>query len=198
MQHFLGIIAGHRSLTIYSVKDGDLLKTPKVLLAVAQGVPIVTDKWLFDSAKATYFLAMSAYKLSAPKQEKQWKFKLDNVWGEPQTPFEGYSLHFTKSLKAIYNPFNEIEAVLKAAGAKSITSGMKMKRTEDIIVLAQNENDAEAGKLMQDGEVTCYHRDLITYSILRGSLDLDSDEFKIQATAAVAPKEKKRKGRKDT
>jgi hypothetical protein len=174
------------------VKDGELKKTSKVLLAVAQGIPIVTDKWLLDSAKATHFLSVSAYKLSAPKQEKQWKLKLDDIWGQPQTPFQGCTIHFTKSLKGSYHPFTEIEAVCKAAGAKSITS-LRMNKTGDTIVLALEEDDAEAQKLVQDG-VTCYHRDLITYSILRGSLDLESDEFRI----AAAPKEKKRKGRKST
>jgi hypothetical protein len=176
------------------VKDGDLRKTSKVLLAVAQGIPIVTDKWLLDSAKATNLLSVSAYKLSAPKQEKEWKLVLDDVWGKPQTPFEGHSFHFTKSLKAVYNPFTEIEAVCKAAGAKSITS-TRMNKTGDVIALALDEEDAEGQKLMQDG-VTCYHRDLITYGILRGSLNLDSDEFKIEA--AEATKEKKKKGRKST
>jgi hypothetical protein len=183
------------SLTGFSAKDGDLRKTPKVLLAIAHGIPIVTDKWLLDSAKATHFLSVSAYKLSAPKQEKHWNFKLDDILAQPQTPFEDHTIHFTKSLKAYYKPFTEIEAVCKAAGAKVTSS--RMKKTGDSIVLALDNEDPEAQKLMQDG-VKCYHRDLIAYSIVRGSLDLDSDEFRIGGGAAESPKEKKRKGRKST
>jgi hypothetical protein len=181
------------SLTGSSAKDGDLRKTSKVLLAIAHGIPIVTDKWLLDSAKATYFLSISTYKLSAPKQEKDWNFKLDDVLGQPQAPFKDHTMHFTKSLKASYKPFTEIEAVCKSAGAKSITS-KRTNKSGDTIVLALDDEDLEAQKLMQDG-VKCYHRDLIAYSILRGSLDLDSDEFRIEGDA---PKEKKRKGRKST
>jgi hypothetical protein len=184
------------SLTGSSAKDGDLRKTSKVLLAIAHGIPIVTDKWLLDSAKATYLLSISAYKLSAPKQEKDWNFKLDDVLGQPQAPFKDHTMHFTKSLKASYKPFTEIETVCKSAGVKSITSKRTIE-TGDTIVLALDDEDPEAQKLIQDG-VKCYHRDLIAYSILRGSLDLDSDEFRIEGAAAEAPKEKKRKGRKST
>ncbi|KAF1833409.1 hypothetical protein BDW02DRAFT_527719 [Decorospora gaudefroyi] len=180
---------------VVCVRDGDLPKKSKVLHAIARGTPIVTDKWLLDSAKAGRFLSLSAYKLSAPKQEREWKFKLDDIFGQPQTPFEGYTIHFTKSLKAFYSPFNEIEAVCKAAGAKSVTSA-RMNKTGDVIVLAMGEDDTEAQKLIQDG-VKCYTRDLITFSIVRGAFNLDSDEFKIGATAVgEAPKEKKKKGRK--
>jgi hypothetical protein len=117
-----------------------------------------------------------------------------------RTHSENRTIHFTKSLKSFYSPFTEIEAVCKAAGAKSITSSRMNKTLHgDILVLALDAEDAEAQKLTQDG-MTCYHRDLITYSILRGSLDLESDEYRIEvaAAAAAAPKEKKRKSRKST
>jgi hypothetical protein len=183
-------------LTHRSVRNGDLHKTPKVLHAIARGVPIVTDNWLLDCAKAERFLSVHLYKPSASDQEKEWKFKLDDVLGQPQSPFEGCTIHFTKSLKAIYKPFSEIEEVCKAAGAKKVTSA-RMDKTGDVIVLAKDDDDAEVQKLMQDG-VTCYTRDLVTFSILRGSLDLDSKEFQIQPLAEDAPKEKKKRSRKRT
>lgn len=179
-------------LIIRSVRDGNLHKTPKVLQAIATGTPIVTDKWLADSAKAGHFLSVDAYKPSAPKQEKEWSCRLEDVLGQPQTPFEGYTIHFTTSLHSAYKPFTEIEQVCKAAGAK--VTKKKMDKSEKVIILAVDEGDKEAEKLMQDG-VTCYKRDLLPFSILRGVLDLDSDEFKI--SAEDAPKEtKKTRGKK--
>jgi hypothetical protein len=183
-------------LTYRSVRNGGLHKTPKVLHAIARGAPIVTDSWLLDCAKAERLVSLHSYTPSASDQEKEWKFKLDDVLGQPQSPFEGYTIHFTKSLKTIYKPFSEIEEVCKAAGAKKVTSS-RMDKTGDIIVLAKEDDDAEAQKLMQDG-VTCYTRDLVTFSILRGSLDLDSKEFQIQPLTEDAPKEKKKRGRKST
>ncbi|KAF1945963.1 hypothetical protein EJ02DRAFT_395251 [Clathrospora elynae] len=187
---------------ILCIRDGDLPKKAKVLRAIARGVPIVTDKWLLDSAKAVHFLSLAAYKPSVPKQEKEWKFKLEDVLGQPQAPFKRINIHFTKSLKAVYQPFTEIEEVCKAAGANKVTSA-RINKTEDFIVLAKEDDDAEAQKLMQDG-VRCYTRDLLTHSIFRGLLDLDSDEFRIDSGAVAAagatdaPKEKKKRGREST
>ena len=182
-----------------SVRDGNLQKKAKVLYAIARGIPIVTDTWLLESAKEGRLLPLSAYKPSIAKQEKEWKFKFDNVFGQPQRPLEGYTLHFTKSLKATFESFPEITAVCTAAGAESVTS-TRMKSTGESIVLANNpDDDQEAQKLMKDG-VTCYTKDLFMYSIFRGVLDLDSDEFKVKPPAAdsTPSKEKKKRGRKST
>lgn len=145
-------------------------------------------------------LPLSAYKPSTSKQEAEWKFKFDNLFGQPQTPFEGYNIHFTKSLKAVYESFPEVAAVCKAAGAKNVTS-TRIDTTGDSIVLANNyDDDPEAQKLMKDG-VTCYTKDLFTYSIFRGSVDLESDEFKIKIKApddSTPSKDKRKRGRKST
>lgn len=188
------IARNHQSLhalTLFSVRDGDLHKTPKVLQAIAAGTPIVTDKWLTDSAKAGQFLSVDAYAPSVPANEKEWGFKLQDVLGRPQTPFEGYTLHFTTALHSFYKSFTEIEQVCKAAGAK-VTKKKMGKNNDKVIVLAM-EGDKEAEKLMEDG-VTCYNRDLFPLSIFRGTVDLDSDEFKlVEVTKKDA---KKTKGKK--
>jgi hypothetical protein len=186
-------------LTTRSVRDGDLHKTSKLLQAIASGTPIVTDKWLTDSAKAGHFLSVDAYRPSAPKQEKEWRFKLEDVIGQPQTPFEGYTIHFTTSAHALYKPFTEIEQVCKAAGADKVTK-KKMDKSGKVIVLAVEGEDKEAEKLMQDG-ITCYSRHLLSLSIIRGTLDLDSDEFKITAgpdgeDASTSKETRTRRGRK--
>jgi hypothetical protein len=142
---------------------------------------------------------LSAYKPSTSKQEEEWRFKFDDVFGQPQTPFEGYTIHFTKNLKAIYESFSEVVTVCKAAGAKTVTS-TRMNTTDDNIVLANNyDDDPEAQKLIKDG-VTCFTKDLFTYSIFRGFLDLQGDEFKIKAPDAdnTPSKGKKKRGRKST
>jgi hypothetical protein len=144
-------------------------------------------------------LSVDAYRPSAPKQEKEWKFKLGDVIGQPQTPFEAYTIHFTTSAHALYKPFNEIEQVCKAAGANKVTK-KKMDKSEKVIVLAVEGEDKEAEKLMQDG-IVCYSRHLLSMSIIRGTLNLASDEFKIATSVngedASTPKETRtRRGRK--
>lgn len=189
------------SFNVLCVRDGDLHKTSKVLQAIAAGIPIVTDKWLIDSARAGQFLSVDVYRPSAPKQEKEWKFKLNDVISQPQTPFDGYTIHFTTSAHALYKPFTEIEQVCKAAGAQKVTTKKKISKGDKVIVLAVEGEDKEAEKLMQDG-ITCYYRHLLPISIFRGNLDLDSEEFKIGVGAddegASTPKDTRtRRGRKD-
>lgn len=110
-------------------------------------------EWLTDSAKAGHFLSVSAYTPSAPQKEKEWKFDLQKVLREPQTPFNSYTMHFTTNLHSIYKPFTEIEQVCRAAGANKVTK-KKMDKSEKAIVLAFDGADKEAEKLMADG-ITC-------------------------------------------
>ncbi|KAI4615754.1 hypothetical protein J4E80_006171 [Alternaria sp. BMP 0032] len=182
-----------------AVRDGDLQKTTKVLYAIARGIPIVTDQWLLESASAKRLLAVSAFKPSIPKQEEEWRIKLDDILEKPQTPFADFAVHFTKSLKTRYASFSDIEAVCKAAGAKSVTTGAtKFKKTGNTIALAADEDDVEAKKLIKEG-ITCYTKDFFTYSILRGVVDHESDEFKIEGAAAgetPSKEQKKKRSRK--
>lgn len=136
-------------------------------------------------------MSVDAYQPTAPAKEQEWNFKLQDVLGRPQTPFEGYTIYFTSALHSMYKPFTEIEQVCKAAGAK--VAPKLGKKTEKVIILAMDD-DKEAGKLMADG-ITCYSRDLLPISIFRGRLDLDSDEFKL---VEIAKKEtKKGRGKKN-
>lgn len=168
----------------------------KLLESIALGIPIVTDKWLLDSAKAGQFLALRDYQPSVPQQEKEWNFQFDKVWGKPQSPFEGYTIYFTHELQKSYSDFNEIREVCKTVGAKVATK--KTSKVEKFIVLAKEDKDKEAEKWMQDG-VTCYSKDLLTNSILRGEVDLDSQEFVIgQGVAAEGTKQPKKKGARKT
>lgn len=159
----------------------------KVIQAIALGIPIVTDKWLSESAKAEAFLDLSSFKPSVVEQETEWGFSLENVWGAAQTPFKGYSIYFTPTLRKTYSNFQEMDRVCQTVGAKVVSK--RTGKTDKVIVLAIEKGDPDADKMMADGE-TCYHKDLLTTSILRGSLDLDSDEFKLNAKSVGGPRKK--------
>ncbi|KAH8722719.1 hypothetical protein GQ44DRAFT_686540 [Phaeosphaeriaceae sp. PMI808] len=187
-----------QSFNVLCVRDGSLQKTPKVLQAIATGTPIVTDRWLTDSAKAGHFVSTDAYTPSAPKQEVEWKFKLQDVIGNAQKPFKGYTIHFTTSLVAMYNDFSEIEQVCKAAGAEKVTKKKKkIDKSATDIVLGAEEGDKDSEKLMQEGFV-CYNRDLLPMSIFRGRFDFESEEFKISAGDTDANLTEDNKSRKRT
>ncbi|KAL1655422.1 hypothetical protein SLS61_001885 [Didymella pomorum] len=169
------------NLIVFSIRDGGLQRTMKVIQAVALGVPIVTDKWLGESARADGLLDLASFKPSITKQEKDWNFSLEKVWGVPQNPFTGYALYFTSALKKTYVNFREMEKACQTLSAKLVSK--RTSKNDKVIVLSAEDGDSEADKMIEDGE-PCYHKDLLTTSILRGSLDLDSDEFKIKAKQA--------------
>ncbi|KAF2710008.1 hypothetical protein K504DRAFT_533022 [Pleomassaria siparia CBS 279.74] len=185
------------SCNILCVRDGALRKSMKLLLCVAHGIPIVTDAWLVKSAQQSRLLPLDSFKPSVPDQEKEWNFLLDAIWGKPQNIFTNYSIYFTPSLKAIYKPFSDIEEVCKEAGARRVLSkaakDVKDKETKEMIILSLGEDsvDEDSTALMQKGLV-CYSKDFLTLSILRGQLDLNSEEFRIKAPVVEPPKKRGR------
>ncbi|KAF1962304.1 hypothetical protein CC80DRAFT_158821 [Byssothecium circinans] len=165
--------------------DTPLVKTMKLLQSIALGIPIVTDQWLIDSSLAGRLLPLKPYMPSVPAQEKEWKFSLASVWSTPQnTLFEGYTILFTPALKATYADFKEVEQVCKAVGAKKVVCKRptaKDVESAETILLAADEGDAEA----VGG--TCFSKDFLTMSILRGgAIDLESEEFQFVAKPGVA------------
>ncbi|KAF2686982.1 hypothetical protein K458DRAFT_240588, partial [Lentithecium fluviatile CBS 122367] len=172
---------------ILCVKPNHLVKTMKLLQAIALGIPIVTDKWLLSSAKAGHFIPLRPFIPSAPAQEAAWSFSLARIWAQPQTHlFAGYTMHFTPALKATYKAFAEIEQVCKAAGARRVVSKKAAGKDgdgADTVVLASEEGDLDAEVLLERGRAV-FSKDFLTNSILRGEVDLQSEEFRIKGVKA--------------
>lgn len=183
-------------LTILSVKEGSLTKTMKLLESIARGIPIVTDNWLLESATREDFLPFEDYRPSVSEQEASWNFSLDKVWGKPQKPFEGYTLHFTSELQKSYANFDEIKQVCRTVGA---TMSAKKSVAGKRIVLAKDSGDKDFAKFTKEG-TKCFSKDFLTNGILRGEFDLESEEFLIQmndpSASADTPKTTRKKSRK--
>ena len=77
-----------------------------------------------------------------------------------------------------------------AVGAKGVVSMPARDITPGphYIVLALETGDLDAPTLVDKG-VVCYGKDLISMSILRGRLDLESEEFRIAMASDVRKKE---------
>ncbi|KAF2451915.1 hypothetical protein P171DRAFT_426346 [Karstenula rhodostoma CBS 690.94] len=159
---------------ILCIKEGTLLKTSKLLQAVAGGTPIVTDKWLMDSAKAGRFLPLDLYK--PPDLEPVWKIPQNRL-------LESYTIFFTPALKAHYKTaFADMEKLCKAVGARRVVSkkpGGKDLYEKASIFLAEAEGDKDVPALLEVGH-TCYTKDFLTHSIVVGEVDLASEEFRVQ------------------
>ncbi|KAF1972575.1 hypothetical protein BU23DRAFT_599621 [Bimuria novae-zelandiae CBS 107.79] len=170
---------------ILCVKDGPILKTPKLLQAVAHGIPVVIDKWLLDSGKATHLLPLDAY--IPPDLAAVWKIPQDRL-------LKGYTIYFTPTLKAHYkSAFTDMEQLCKAVGARRVVSKKPGGKDFDakMIYLAEAKGDPDVPALLESGH-TCYSKDFLTHSIIVGDVDLGSDEFKVQAEEEKSAKKKGR------
>jgi hypothetical protein len=173
----------------------------KLLLCIALGIPIVTDTWLMQSAKKKHLLELEAFTPKVPDQEREWGFSLADVWGKPHRQiFNGFTVYFTPALKDSYSSFEEMETVCKTVGCPRVIhkqakliKDKKDKDGNDIIFLGQDTDDPDCAALLKNG-YTVYARDFLSTSILRGEINLDSDEFKIKLADSQS-KGRKTKGR---
>ncbi|KAF9739128.1 hypothetical protein PMIN06_002240 [Paraphaeosphaeria minitans] len=173
---------------ILCIKVGPILKTPKLLRAVTRGTPIVTDKWLTDSALTGRFLPLDLY---IPPG-------LSAVWKVPQSRLlDSYTVFFTPALKAQYKTaFTDMEKLCKAVGVRRVVSkkpGSKDLYDKDAIFLAEAEGDKDVPALLEAGH-TCYTKDFLTHSIVAGEVNLASEEFRVQVEE-TKPAKPAKKGR---
>lgn len=180
----------------YSVGNGPLLKTGKLLLSIAYGKQLVTDAWITKSKEAGYLLDPQPFLPANSKQEQEWDFRMSDAVGKDRRNLLAEkTVYVTPSLKKDYGGgFKEIEELAKVAGAERIFSkpARDAKLDGDTIILALENGDLDAVKLRDDG-YACFHKDLLSLSILRGRLNLDSDEFLIRPSSSQSKKTPKRK-----
>ena len=171
--------------SILCIGRGEIRKSASLLLAVAFGKMIVTDRWASKSLKAGHLLDPAAFLPSDPSREEEWKFQMSEISGHPREDvFAGKTLYVTPTLKKEYRDsgFKEIEEIVRACGAASVISRPAKDFPEDqtIIILVSKYKDPDASVLQKDGR-PCFYKDLLSMSVLRGSLQLQSDEFRVHA-----------------
>jgi hypothetical protein len=155
---------------------------------------------LLSSAQRGHFLPLDPFIPSAPTQECEWNFSLAAIWSKPQTSLlAGYTVQFTPTLKAsLKRAFADMESLCKAAGARRVVvkkaGGKEVDGEENTIVLAVDgkDEDADAKALVESGRV-CFSKDFLTNAILRGEVDRESEEFRINVAKAEPAGKKGRK-----
>ncbi|KAF2835435.1 hypothetical protein M501DRAFT_988958 [Patellaria atrata CBS 101060] len=170
---------------ILCIAKTELKKTAKLLLAVTLGKPIVTDDWILKSAKAGYLLAVDDF----PHPD------INNLASDRTSLFSGMTVWFTPVLKGEYGSgWKDMKEIVESTGAKVLSNPARdfdsRNKGLDTIVLAAENGDLELHVLQEKG-LTCYHKDLVSSSIIRGTLDLESEEF-VLAPASSEPKKKGR------
>lgn len=179
--------------------DKELKRTSNLILAVLAGKKIVTENWVSESVKAKQILDFEGYLATDPVREAEWGTSLSDAIARGEQgvkPFLDWSFCFTPAVKAqLGKGFADLKAPCVAAGAKSIQNTIPRKGPQELcttVVIATN-NDKDLENLRGNGW-RVYAKEMITLSILRGSLELESDEFLIENEAPKQTgKGKKRK-----
>ena len=184
---------------ILVVGDNHLKKTSKLLLSIALGKPIVTDAWVIQSSKAEKLLDTDPFVPDDPEREEEWGFTLReaNSRNNRRSLFSGKILYFTPALKKEYgSSFKEIEGLMKVVGADHVISKPPRELDEDdgpnIIAVGLEHGDLDVVGLLEHKR-TCFNKDLLSLSILRGKLDLESDEFRIVLSGSQQKKNGKQR-----
>lgn len=163
----------------------ELKKTSKVILAVLLGKDIVTDSWVTNSVKGNDLLSIVPYLARDPKTEADWGISLEQAIFRGKKGLkvlQDYTIHFTPSAKKELgsNGFDEVKEIVKCAGARSVFSSLPKKSPEDApsTIVVATPDGKEVADLQKLGW-KAYTKDIISLSVLRGKLDLESDEFLI-------------------
>ena len=180
-------------------KNVELKKTSNLILAVASGKEVVTDDWISRSATNGELLDTDDFLAKDPKREAEWGTTLSDAIERGRQgikPLLGYTIFFTPSArKELGKGFSDIKEIAVFAGAECIKATVPRKGPEEspmTVVIAAN-NDDELPNL-EERSWRAYSKEIITLSVLRGRLNLDSDEFLVSLKATTkAGKGRKRK-----
>ncbi len=181
-------------------KDAELKRTSNLITAVACGKHIVTDNWVVDSAKQGKLLDAKDYEAEDPEREQEWGTTLSDAVKRGRKGvrvLNDWTIHLTPNAKAkLGKGFSELKQICLQAGANSVQATTPKKGPQELprtlVIAIEADKDLE---LLRANGWHSYSKEIITYSVLRGSLDLSSDEFSIGQPKAKPPKatSKKRK-----
>lgn len=162
---------------ILVVGNGAPAKTPKLLMAVALGKPIVRDEWVTASVHASEFVDQDLY-LPMDAFDLKWK---DILESDRRQLFKGKDLLITPALRKEYraNMWEDIQTLAQVVGfgstsSSSARSAFKADK-EKTVVLGKETEDFDLISLHDEG-FACYSKDLLSMSILKGHLN-DKDDF---------------------
>ena len=186
---------------VLCIGTNELKKTAKFIKSVALGIDIVTDKWLNESSAARYLLDVAPFLPQDPANEALWGFTLRDAIARGKAgvrAFQGVSVIFSTSLwKELKGAAREMESIARAAGAiKVLTRTPKEGPIADdpttVVLATENDKDAEA---MRTLGWTLYGKDFLSLSVLRGRIDLESDEFQLGIEAKKTTMNQRRRAR---
>lgn len=174
---------------ILCVAKGELKKTGSLVLAVIFGKEVVTDDWISTSISKGELLDPQSFLARDPSKEAEWKIDLREAIERGKRgikPFLNSSFFFTSAAKkGLGKVFQDLKAIAMHAGAKSVQVSIPKKPSQmadksQIFIIAAAQDDCELPALEEAGWRSFFNKDIITLSVLRGTVDVEGNEFLIQ------------------
>lgn len=189
-------VPSKRAYFVCVVTSDKLKLTPKVLRSLASGKLIATDDWVKDSEAFGSWLDPADY----VHEEVADTLDLDR-----SKLFKGMKMYFTVAARNAYGSegWSNIDALARtvvrtacnlATQPRALHPADMSRGMDNTVFIGLNDNE-DAVSLHNAHGKTVYHKDLLTQSVLRGELDLDSTEFKLELATTTAKKGRKKKAR---
>lgn len=206
---FMSFLENHGVMRVKSVKDCDILcignsdlkKTCNLVLAVISGKQVITKDWVVQSVTKGELLDPNGFLARDPVKEAEWETDLSEAIKRGKQgvkPFLDFTVFFTPAAKKeLGKGFTDLKDIAIHAGAKSVQALLPRKSSlaqapKTIVIALPDDSDLLA---LEEGGWRSFNKDIVTLSVLRGSVNVDSDEFLIRyqdRTRSVASKKRKR------
>ena len=141
---------------------------------------------------------MDDYLASDAVKEKQWGISLPDAimrGRQGRKAFDGWTIVFTQAAKNSVGSsgYKELKELASMAGAKHVSAALPKKAPDELseTLVVAGSNDPARGKLRPGWK--CFSHEVIGISILRGKVDLSSNEFLVPISEN---EEEQRRGRK--
>lgn len=170
--------------SLLCVVDGQLKKSEAFLVAIAQGADIVTEGWLIEAHRIRKFPDRSKYVPNAKAHEQAWGFSLKEAIQRGQTGLTGLlsgtTVYITAQFKTdmgntCYQGIKNVATALGAEAVKAVPKNGRKVQKALAIGVAEDIGACEVGRL----GMKLYDKELLTSAVLKGHLNLDSNEYSI-------------------
>lgn len=186
-QHNIKPVKSITNCDILCTGNGELKRTSNLILAVLMGKQVVTEEWVIQSAKKHEILDPTEFIPESDAREREWGTTLSAAierGREGLKPLEGWTINFTPSLKKeLGNSWTELKGLCLAAGATvhAVIPHTPPSGAASTVVVATS-HEPDLSTLEERGWKKVFTKDIITYSVLRGIIDTESDEFIMKPT----------------
>ncbi|KAI4137613.1 MAG: hypothetical protein L6R39_007189 [Caloplaca ligustica] len=193
-QHNVTQVKNIADCDILCTGKGELKRTSSLILAVLMGKEIVTDQWVMQSAVKKQILDTAGF---VPENATNWGTTLSDAIERGRRglkPLEDWTINFTPSVKKeLGKSWSELKEVCLFAGA-TVQAMIPRKGPGEsdstVVIAAPHEPDQSN---LEERGWKLFSKDIITFSVLRGELDADSDEFAMKPTKKGGGRGRKKK-----